>query len=87
MVNAIPELLAERREEAGISQRAAARELGVSPQTYVWWERGAVTPKATQATALAAWLGITRADVLVALGVLEPGETIVNAGGEGAGPG
>lgn len=76
-MNAIPELLAERREEAGISQRAAARELGVSPQTYVWWERGAVTPKATQATTLAGWLGISKADVLVALGILEPGETIV----------
>ncbi|HEU5001541.1 MAG TPA: helix-turn-helix transcriptional regulator [Actinomycetota bacterium] len=86
-MNAIPELLAERRDEAGISQRAAARELGVSPQTYVWWERGAVTPKATQAGPLAAWLGISKADVLVAMGVLEPGETIVRAGGDGAGPG
>ena len=76
-MNAIPELLAERREEAGLSQRAVARELGVSPQTYVWWERGAVTPKATWAGSLAEWLGISKSDVLVALGVLEPGERIV----------
>jgi transcriptional regulator with XRE-family HTH domain len=80
-INAIPELLLERREEAGVSQRAVARELGVSPQTYVWWERGAVTPKPTAAPALAEWLGISKADVLVALGILEPGETIVRAEG------
>lgn len=79
-LNAIPELLVERREEAGISQRAVARVLGVSPQTYVWWERGAVTPKPAAAGALAQWLGISKADVLVALGILEPGETIVRAG-------
>jgi DNA-binding XRE family transcriptional regulator len=76
-INAIPELLLERREEIGLSQRAVARELGVSPQTYVWWERGAVTPKATWAGELAAWLGVTKADVLVAMGILDPDETIV----------
>jgi transcriptional regulator with XRE-family HTH domain len=83
-MNAIAEWLLERREEAGLSQRAAARELGVSPQTYVWWERGAVTPKATAAGALAAWLGLSKGDVLVALGVLDPGETVVG-GGSGTG--
>jgi len=64
-----------------MSQRAVARELGVSPQTYVWWERGAVMPKATWAGALADWLGISKSDVLIALGVLEPDERIVR--GEG----
>ena len=64
-MNAIPELLMERREEAGLSQRAVARKLGVSPQTYVWWERGAVTPKATAAGELAEWLGLTKGDILV----------------------
>ena len=82
-MNAISELLQERREEAGLSQRAAARELGVSPQTYVWWERGAVTPKATAAGSLGAWLGLSKGDILVALGVLEPGETIVGREGTG----
>ena len=76
-MNVLPELLRERREESGMSSRAAARELGVSPQTYVWWERGAVTPKSTAASNLASWLGLSKSDVLVALGVLEPGETIV----------
>jgi transcriptional regulator with XRE-family HTH domain len=76
-MNAIPELLLERREEAALSQRAVARKLGVSPQTYVWWERGAVTPKATAAGELAEWLGLTKGDILVALGILEPDETIV----------
>ena len=65
-----------------MSSRAAARELGVSPQTYVWWERGAVTPKPTAAPTLASWLGLTKSDVLVALGVLEPGETIVRVEAE-----
>jgi DNA-binding XRE family transcriptional regulator len=89
-VNALPELLIERREDAGMSQRAVARELGVSPQTYIWWERGAVMPKPTWATELAAWLGISKTDVLVAMGILEPDERIVReapealAGGEAA---
>jgi transcriptional regulator with XRE-family HTH domain len=81
-MNAISELLLERREGAALSQRAAARQLGVSPQTYVWWERGAVTPKATAAGELAEWLGLTKGDILVALGILEPGETIVRREGE-----
>jgi transcriptional regulator with XRE-family HTH domain len=81
-MNAISELLVERREEAALSQRAVARKLGVSPQTYVWWERGAVTPKATAAGELAEWLGLTKGDILVALGILEPGETIVRREGE-----
>ena len=76
-MNAIAEMLRERREEAALSQRAAARELGVSHQTYVWWERGAVTPKPTAAAVLARWLGLTKSEILVALGILEPGETIV----------
>lgn len=79
-MNVIPELLLEQREEAGLSQRAVARTLGVSPQTYVWWERGAVLPKATAAGALAEWLGLTKAEVLVALGILDPDETIVKLG-------
>jgi transcriptional regulator with XRE-family HTH domain len=82
-MNALSELLLERREDAGMSQRAVARALGVSPQTYVWWERGAVTPKATAAGELASWLGLSKGDVLVALGILEPGETVVRAGGDG----
>ena len=83
-MNLIPELLLEQREDVGLSQRAVARRLGVSPQTYVWWERGAVLPKATAAAALADWLGLTKADVLVALGILEPDETIIKVGAEQA---
>ena len=81
-MNAMSELLMERREEAGLSQRAVARQLGVSPQTYVWWERGAVTPRATAAGQLAKSLGLPKGDILVALGVLEPGQTIVRREGE-----
>src|ERR1700730_16576560 len=44
-MNAISELLLERREEAALSQRAVARKLGVSPQTYVWWEGEGRTDK------------------------------------------
>lgn len=82
-MNAISELLRERREDAGLSQRAAARELGVSAQTYVWWERGAVTPRATAAGALSGWLGLSKGDVLIALGILEPGERVVGGAEEG----
>jgi transcriptional regulator with XRE-family HTH domain len=53
-----------RQRRGDLSQRAAARELGVAVQTYIWWERGATTPRLHQAEALAVWLGIPQDDVL-----------------------
>jgi transcriptional regulator with XRE-family HTH domain len=54
--------LRQRRGE--LSQRAAARELGVAVQTYIWWERDAVTPRLHQVDALASWLDIPQEEVL-----------------------
>jgi len=53
-----------RQRRGDLSQRAAARELGVAVQTYIWWERGATTPRLSKAEALAGWLGIPQDDVL-----------------------
>lgn len=54
--------LRQRRGER--SQRAAARELGVAVQTYIWWERDAVTPRLSKADTLARWLGVPLDEVL-----------------------
>jgi len=49
----------QRRLEAGLSQEALARELGVSRQTVVNIERGVSEPRVLLALALAAALGAT----------------------------
>jgi transcriptional regulator with XRE-family HTH domain len=53
-----------RRRRGDLSQRAAARELGVAVQTYIWWERGVVTPRLSKVDALASWLDVPQDEVL-----------------------
>ena len=68
-VSTLGKVLRQRRGD--LSQRAAARELGVAVQTYIWWERGATTPRLSKAKALAGWLGIPQDDVLKLLHAAE----------------
>jgi transcriptional regulator with XRE-family HTH domain len=53
-----------RQRRGDLSQRAAARELGVAVQTYIWWERDAVTPRLNKVAALAGWLDVSEDEVL-----------------------
>ena len=59
----VPELVAAIREQAGLTQEALARELGVSFPTVNSWERGRSAPRAghlQQLCAMADGMGITR---------------------------
>ena len=53
-----------RQRRGDLSQRAAARELGVAVQTYIWWERGATTPRLSKVEPLALWLDVPQDEVL-----------------------
>lgn len=57
------EYFRSRREELGLSQREAAKRLGVSANTVARWERGASLPTAARADDLRDLLGISRARV------------------------
>ena len=58
-MSSIESTVKQRRLEAGLSQEALARELGVSRQTVVNIERGVSEPRVLLALALAAALGAT----------------------------
>lgn len=55
--------LRQYREEAGLSQEAVARKLGVSRQTVVNIERGDNEPKVFLAIALGVLLGVALSDL------------------------
>lgn len=57
------EYFRSRREVLGISQREAAKRLGVSTNTVARWERGSAVPTSARAVALRDLLGISRARV------------------------
>jgi len=52
------------REKAGLSQRAVAREMGISQPSYANWESHNVALKPEQLTKLAQVLGVSVADLL-----------------------
>lgn len=47
------------REQAGLTQEALARELGVSRQTVINWETGRNTPFGRNAKIVADFFGVT----------------------------
>jgi putative transcriptional regulator len=53
----------EYRQQAGLSQEALARQVGVSRQTIVNVERGLSEPKVLLALAIAAVLGVAVSDL------------------------
>ncbi|MFW2332981.1 helix-turn-helix domain-containing protein [Ilumatobacter sp.] len=57
------EYFRSRREELGLSQREAAKRLGVSANTVARWERGTALPTAARADSLRDLLGISRARI------------------------
>lgn len=77
--------LGERLREArgGRSLRLAAHDLGVDPMTLKAWEGGFKAPRPDKAQILAAYIGITKAEVLGLLGILDQEEVealLVTAG-------
>jgi transcriptional regulator with XRE-family HTH domain len=56
--------LAEARLNKNLSKSAAAKELGVSRQTYILWERGAQNPGVEQTDRLARFLEEDKEKVL-----------------------
>jgi transcriptional regulator with XRE-family HTH domain len=54
--------------------RQAAGVLGIEPSAYRAWEQDFSKPRADKADALAAFLRLTKADVLGLLGILSPDE-------------
>lgn len=51
--------LREAREEAGLSQREVARQLGIAPSTVSRWERGEARPRSDALPRLAEVLGVS----------------------------
>lgn len=54
------EYFRSRREDLGLSQREAAKRLGVSTNTVARWERGSALPTSQRAASLRDLLGISR---------------------------
>jgi transcriptional regulator with XRE-family HTH domain len=66
--------LREHREELGMSQAQAARELDVARTAYRLWELEAARPSSDRWRAISRWLGISVAVLLLAEDLTEAGE-------------
>jgi transcriptional regulator with XRE-family HTH domain len=70
----VPATLAERlkahREERGITQSQAARELGVARTAYRLWELDVARPAPDRWRLLARWLGVSISTLLFAEGLI-----------------
>ena len=68
----ISDLLAAARGDR--SYRWAAAQLGISDPMYKQWETGYASPGWDRANDIADFVGVSRTDVLVLMGVLTPEE-------------
>src|ERR1043165_2984821 len=73
-VMSLADRLKAKREERGISQSQAARELEVARTAYRLWEMEAARPAPDRWRLLARWLGVTMTTLLVAEGLLSEEE-------------
>jgi Helix-turn-helix domain len=73
-----------RAARGGRSLKTAGEALGVDPMTVKAWEDGWKVPRPDKADPLAAYLGVSRAEVLGLLGILRPEEveTLTMASGK-----
>jgi transcriptional regulator with XRE-family HTH domain len=67
--------LRDHREQLGMSQAQAARELDVARTAYRLWELEAARPSSDRWRAISRWLGISVASLLLAEELTEVGET------------
>lgn len=70
----LAERLKARREERGISQSQAARELDVARTAYRLWELEAARPAPDRWRLLARWLGVSMTTLLLAEGLISEDE-------------
>jgi transcriptional regulator with XRE-family HTH domain len=70
----LAERLKARREELGMSQSQAARELDVARTAYRLWEMEAARPAPDRWRLVARWLGVSMTTLLVAEGLISDEE-------------
>jgi transcriptional regulator with XRE-family HTH domain/anti-sigma regulatory factor (Ser/Thr protein kinase) len=75
-VVSLGERLRQRREERGISQAQAARELDVARTAYRLWEMEAAKPAPDRWRLIARWLGVSVATMLLAEDLIDPSEAV-----------
>lgn len=73
-VESLAERLKARREELGISQSQAARELDVARTAYRLWELEAARPAPDRWRLVARWLGVSMTTLLLAEGLISDEE-------------
>ena len=73
-VLSLGERLRTRREELGISQAQAARELDVARTAYRLWEMEAANPSPDRWRLIARWLGVSVATMLLAEDLIDQSE-------------
>jgi transcriptional regulator with XRE-family HTH domain/anti-sigma regulatory factor (Ser/Thr protein kinase) len=78
--------LRRRREELGLTQAQAARQLDVARTAYRLWEMEAAKPAPDRWRAIASWLGISMTAILLAEELIDQQEAIeANQAAAGAG--
>ena len=78
--------LRQRREELGLTQAQAARQLGVARTAYRLWEMEAAKPAPDRWRTIARWLGISMTAMLLAEELLDQQEAVeANRAADGAG--
>jgi transcriptional regulator with XRE-family HTH domain len=76
-VVSIADRLKQRREELGISQSQAARELDVARTAYRLWEMEAARPAPDRWRLIASWLGVSMTTMLLAEELVTEGEAAI----------
>jgi transcriptional regulator with XRE-family HTH domain len=65
-------IIRDRRLQLGLEQRTLADQLGVNQQDISRWERHHQLPQPEHYDRLAAWLGMSRADLILVIHDAEP---------------
>jgi transcriptional regulator with XRE-family HTH domain len=73
-VRSLADRLKARREELGLSQSQAARELDVARTAYRLWELEAARPAPDRWRLVARWLGVSMTTLLLAEGLISDDE-------------
>src|SRR5512138_3176152 len=71
--------LRQRREELGLTQTQAARELDVARTAYRLWELEAARPAPDRWRPVARWLGVSMTTLLLAEGLMSEEEGVESA--------